>query len=70
MGFCFDFSKMYNQNVVLCMAVFDKKKNKANKRTLKEMEDLYRRSDNRIERFYPIFAIVEGIPVKFTQNFN
>lgn len=45
------------------MAVFEKKGKKLNKNLLKELEELYQSSDNSLDIFYPIFPIVEIIPV-------
>lgn len=56
------------QKINFCIAVFDKTKKNLNRYFLKEMKDLYSCSDNKLERFYPIFPLAEGLPVKITKN--
>lgn len=52
------------------MEVFDEKQNKLKKSTLSVIENLYRTSDNGLEIFYPIFPLVECIPMRVTKNVN
>lgn len=46
--YVFDFSRKFNRKAVLCMAVFGENRNKLNKSTVKQIEHLYRISDDRL----------------------
>ncbi|MEM1003563.1 MAG: hypothetical protein AAGH46_13030 [Bacteroidota bacterium] len=64
--FIFDFSKRYNKSIILCMADFKRTKGSFTKNDLNNLKELYNCPDNKLDRFYAIFPLVEGTPVKIT----
>ena len=68
--FVYSFSKQSKRKVILCMAEFKRKKKKLDKEDLTNLKELYNAPDNKLDRFSPIFPVIQGLGVSITQNYS